>query len=100
MDISDLKDTTIKTEAPVDEWAQQQKGGDWGQGTEEAATATPVWTPGSTDSGKAWEQSLNILRSHVSGISLWFLEGEEREDETGKQFKKQWLEFTQTWQKS
>ncbi len=42
MDISDLKDTTIKTEAPVDEWAQQQNGGDWGQGTEEAATATPV----------------------------------------------------------
>ena len=42
VDISDLKYSTIKTEAPVDEWTQQQNGGDWGQGTEEAATATPV----------------------------------------------------------
>ena len=42
VDISDLKDATIKTEAPVDEWTQQQNGGDWGQGMEEAATATPV----------------------------------------------------------
>ena len=32
--------------------------------------------------------------------SLLFLEGEERGDETGKQFERQWLEFPQTWQKS